>query len=81
METPIRLPLRVRVESEAVVVKDAIGTRLSYICFEDEPIRRSSTKRVTKAEAVEVAKVIARALTAEFGALKGASDGVPGMHQ
>lgn len=59
METPIRLPLRVRVESEAVVVRDVIGTGLSYIYFEDEPIRRQSAKRVTKATAVEMAKVIA----------------------
>lgn len=57
-----------RIESEAVVVRDAVGTGLSHIYFEDEPIRRQSVRRVTKAEAIEMAKVIARALTAQVGA-------------
>lgn len=67
MERPVKLPLKVRVESEAVVVRDAAETGLSYTYFEDEPIRRQSTHRVTKAKAIEIAKVIARTLTAEFG--------------
>lgn len=46
---------------------DAAGTNLSYLYYENEPIRRQSTKRVTRDEAVEMAKIIARALTAEFG--------------
>ena len=63
----IRFPLRITEVGEAIAVLDAVGTHVSYIYHENEPIRRSSTKRVTKAEAVEMAKIIARALTAEFG--------------
>lgn len=66
MDTSIRLPLRVRIESEAVVVRDAIGTGLTYIYFEDEPIRRQSAKRVTKAQAIEIACAIARMLTDRY---------------
>ncbi|MHC2087229.1 hypothetical protein [Methylobacterium sp. CM6244] len=57
------------------MVQDAIRTGLSYIYFEDEPIRRSSTRRVTRAVAVELAKVIARTLTDRF---PGPETGKPG---
>jgi hypothetical protein len=37
------------------------------VYWADELIRRQSTKRVTKVEASEMAKSIARALKSEFG--------------
>ncbi|KQO91398.1 hypothetical protein ASF32_22575 [Methylobacterium sp. Leaf91] len=46
---------------------DAVGTHVSYTYWENEPIRRQSVKRVTRDEAVQMAKMIARALTVEFG--------------
>ena len=63
----IRFPLRITEVGEAIAVLDAVGTHVSYTYFENEPIRQQSTKRVTRAEATEMAKVIVRALTAEFG--------------
>ena len=63
----IRFPLRITEVGEAIAVLDAAGTNLSCLYYENEPIRRQSTKRVTRDEAVEMAKIIARALTAEFG--------------
>ncbi|MCJ2131578.1 hypothetical protein [Methylobacterium sp. E-045] len=67
----IRFPLRITEVGEAIAMLDALETHCAYVYHEDEPIRRSSAKRVTKAEAeaeaVEMATVIARALTAEFG--------------
>ena len=77
MDTSIRLPLRVRIESEAVVVRDTIGTGLSYIYFEDEPIRRQSAKRVTKAQAREIARAIARTLTDRFSGPETDKPGAP----
>jgi hypothetical protein len=63
----LRFPLRIPEVGEAIAVLDAAGTNCAYLYYENEPIRRQSTKRVTRDEAVEMAKVIARALTAEFG--------------
>lgn len=59
----LRFPLTITTVGEAIAVLDAVGSHVSYTYFEDEPIRRQSTKRVTKAEAVEIAQMIARALT------------------
>lgn len=59
----LRLPLRIHEAQESVAVVDAAETIVSYTYYEDEPGRRLQTKRVTKAEAIELAQTIARAVT------------------
>jgi hypothetical protein len=41
-------------------VVDASGQILAYVLFEDEPIRRDLTKRLTKDEARRIAVIIAK---------------------
>lgn len=73
--TAYSLPLRIRHVAEAVVVEDAVERALSYVYCEDDPQRRSVTRRVTRADAVVIAQVTARALTeAARNAEKGAPD-------
>jgi hypothetical protein len=62
-----RLPLRISVVSESVSVCDADNRILSYTYFEDEKSRRDLTGRLTRDEAIEVARIIARAMTAAAG--------------
>jgi hypothetical protein len=45
---------------KAFIVLDATGQPLAYIYFEDEPVRQSSTKRLTHGEARRVAANIAK---------------------
>ena len=59
----IRLPLRIRTVGEAVAIEDDAGVKLAYVYFEDEPGRREVTRRVTKAEAIALARLMARTLT------------------
>jgi len=64
MTTPYRLPLKITEHEEAFGITDAAGKSVAWIYFDDGcPVRRSVRKRMTKDEAVETAKAIARALT------------------
>jgi hypothetical protein len=59
----LKLPLRICLLEEAVCIEDATGRRTGYVYWSDDDQRRSSTGRFTKVEAIEQARVIARAWT------------------
>lgn len=59
----LSLPLRIRQTEESVVVLDSVGRSAAYIYVCAEPERRRETKRLSPAEGIEVAKIVARALT------------------
>lgn len=61
--TPYTLPLKITASGESVQVLDARGRIVTYLYFEDDQLRRDMMKRWTKAEAIEIARRIARALT------------------
>ncbi len=63
LKLPITLPLKIRLAAEAYAVDDAAGRALSYTYFDDEPSRRTQTRRFSKDEAREIAQMIARLLT------------------
>ena len=47
-------------DADGNIVMDASGQRLAFIYFEDEPVRRSSMKRISKADAWQLARAIVR---------------------
>jgi hypothetical protein len=53
-------PWKVDEESESYSVVDAIGQRLAFVYFENEPQRQSATKRMTKDDAWQLARAITR---------------------
>jgi hypothetical protein len=57
-------PFRIVAEGESVKVLDRRGVTAAYVYVCDDEERRQQTKRLTTAQGVETAKVIARALTA-----------------
>jgi hypothetical protein len=42
------------------IVKDDAGQKLCFVYFEEEPVRRSAAKLLTKNEARRVAEIIAK---------------------
>lgn len=60
---PYTLPLRITASGESIQVKDARDRVVTYLYFEGDKLRRDMMKRWTKAEAIEIAQRIARALT------------------
>lgn len=65
-DTPsrLRLPLKIRLGRESVGIHDAAGTLVCFVYFDEGcAVRRSVRQRLTKDEAIAIAKVIARALT------------------
>ena len=59
----VALPLKIRQVNECFLVEDVSGQALVYIYFEDQESRRVAMRRMTKADALRVAQVTARALT------------------
>lgn len=59
----MKLSLRIKRHDESYEVRDALGAAMSYTYFEDETGRQDRLRRVSEAEAREIAKLIARALT------------------
>jgi uncharacterized phage-like protein YoqJ len=60
---PYEQPLRIRQVAEAFVIEDTGGMRLAYVYYDD---RRDGSRTRTlpmKAEAMEIAQRVARALT------------------
>jgi hypothetical protein len=53
-------PWSVEELQESFIVRDATGQALAYLCFEDEPQRRLSTKRLTRDEAFLLAVNLAK---------------------
>jgi hypothetical protein len=60
--TPRRFPPPWMVEEleACFVVRDHDGQQLTYVCFEDEPGRRSAAKLLTRDEARRIAVNIAK---------------------
>ncbi len=59
----IKQPVRLTRKAECYVIEQGNGLALAYIYFEDEPGRRTQTGRMLEADALEVARTIARALS------------------
>jgi hypothetical protein len=53
-------PWRIQENDESYIVMDASGQRLAFIYFEDEPVRQSSMKRISKDDAWQLARAIVR---------------------
>ena len=45
-------PRSIEEHQESFIVRDANGQQLAYLCFEDEPQRQMSMKRLSRDEAV-----------------------------
>jgi hypothetical protein len=56
-------PLRIRPVAESFVIEDAGGKRLGYVYYDDRRDGSRTRTLPTKAEAQEIAQMIARALT------------------
>ncbi len=59
----MKLPVKIIRRSESFEIRDADLTNIAHIYFENEPGRRMQVKRMTEAEAQQVAKQLAKALT------------------
>ena len=58
IEQEIGPPWRLHEHNESFEIRTRIGTRVAYIYFEDEPVRRSTMGRFSKAAAREIALAI-----------------------
>jgi hypothetical protein len=67
MAPDIRPPFRLRRNAESFGIQDSAGRELAYVYFENEPGRRSITRRLTEADALEVARTLARSLATTYG--------------
>lgn len=65
----ITLPIRVKEFPESFYVTDALDRRLAYVYFDNDPSPVFRSKRVSKAEAQEIAETIAAALNARYESL------------
>lgn len=59
----MQLPLRICRLGESFIVRDAAGTSICAVYFENERGRRNSTKRMDEETARETAKRIARTMS------------------
>jgi hypothetical protein len=55
-------PIRLRQLGESIAIEDGAGVGIAYVYFEDDQTRRILTKRLTKVEAQEAAKIMASAI-------------------
>ena len=55
-------PIRVRQLAEAFVIEDGAGVALAFVYFDDDANRRDLTRRLTKTDAGEAAKIMAAAI-------------------
>ncbi len=53
-------PWKVEEGSESYVVTDAMGQKLAYVYFENEPIRQGIAKRISRDDAWQLARAITR---------------------
>jgi hypothetical protein len=53
-------PWKIEEHEESYIVTDAMGQRLAFVYFEDEPTRQSSMKRIGKDDAWQLARAITR---------------------
>ena len=59
------LTLKIRQVGECFIIENAAGRVLAYIYFGDQESRRVAVRRMNKADALRIAQITARALTAE----------------
>lgn len=60
----MKLPLKITRNDESFGIRDAAGTSIAYVYFDEEPgTRRDVRKRLSLEEAEAIAKHIARSLT------------------
>jgi len=64
---PITPPIRLRKFPEAFAIEDGAARIIAYVYFDDDASRRDLTKRLTKADAEEAAKIMAAALRERLG--------------
>lgn len=57
---PFKKPWRIEERGESIQIIDANGVQLAFIYFEDEPTRRNLTRRLSKYDALRMAKQILR---------------------
>lgn len=57
---PFSKPWRIEERGESFQVMDSAGRQLAFVYFEDEPIRRDMTKRLSKYDARRMAEQILR---------------------
>ena len=58
-------PIRLRQLDEAFVIEDGVGQAVAYVYFDDDDARRAVNKRLTKADALEAAKIMAAAIRSD----------------
>jgi len=59
----LAFPLTIHATAESVRVLDRAGVTAAYVYISDEPERRQQTRRVSREQGIEIARVIARAPT------------------
>ena len=58
----LKPPIRIRERAESFEIYDGPGRSVAYVYFENNPGRAAVSKRLSRSEALEAVKVMARAV-------------------